>query len=143
MAALEHSLTSGKAAEIFAKMVAAMGGPADLLEKPQLYLGKAPVIQDIVAPQDGYQAASDTTAVGMAVVRLGGGRAHPGQVIDPVVGFSDVQALGTKVTAGDVLARVHAASVEAAAKASAEYLATLSFSDSAVQLQPIVHKVIE
>ncbi len=143
VAALEHSLTSGKAAEIFAKMVAAMGGPADLLEKPELYLGKAPVIQDIVAPQAGYLAASDTTAVGMAVVRLGGGRAHPAQVIDPVVGFSDVQALGSKVAAGDVLARVHAASVEAAAKASAEYLAALSFSDSAVNLQPIVHKVID
>lgn len=143
VAALEHSLTSGKAAEIFAKMVAAMGGPADLLEKPELYLGKAPVVQDIVAPQAGYLAASDTTAVGMAVVRLGGGRAHPAQVIDPVVGFSDVQALGTKVAAGDVLTRVHAASVEAAAKASAEYLAALSFSDSAVSLQPIVHKVID
>lgn len=143
VAALEHSLTSGKAAEIFAKMVAAMGGPADLLEKPELYLGKAPVIQDIVAPQAGYLAASDTTAVGMAVVRLGGGRAHPAQVIDPVVGFSDVQALGSRVAAGDVLARVHAASVEAAAKASAEYLAALSFSDSAINLQPIVHKVID
>ncbi len=143
VAALEHSLTSGKAAEIFAKMVAAMGGPADLLEKPQLYLGKAPVVQDIVAPHAGYLAASDTTAVGMAVVRLGGGRAHPAQVIDPVVGFSDVHALGSKVAAGDVLARVHAASVEAAAKASAEYLAALSFSDSAVTLQPIVHKVID
>jgi thymidine phosphorylase len=143
VAALEQSLTSGKAAEIFAQMVAAMGGPADLLEKPELYLGKAPVVQDIVAPQSGYLAASDTTAVGMAVVRLGGGRAHPAQVIDPVVGFSDVQALGTKVTAGDVLARVHAASVEAAAKASAEYLAALRFSDSAVSLSPIVHKVID
>ena len=143
VAALEQSLTSGKAAEIFAKMVAAMGGPADLLEKPELYLGKAPVVQDIVAPHAGYLAASDTTAVGMAVVRLGGGRAHPAQVIDPVVGFSDVQALGSKVAAGDVLARVHAASVEAAAKASAEYLAALSFSDNAVSLQPIVHKVID
>lgn len=143
VAALEHSLTSGKAAEIFAQMVSAMGGPADLLEKPELYLGKAPVIQDIVAPQAGYLAASDTTAVGMAVVRLGGGRAHPAQVIDPVVGFSDVQALGSKVAAGDVLARVHAASVEAAAKASAEYLAALSFSDSAISQQPIVHKVID
>lgn len=143
VAALEHSLTSGKAAEIFAKMVSAMGGPADLLEKPELYLGNAPVVQDIVAPQAGYLAASDTTAVGMAVVRLGGGRAHPAQVIDPVVGFSDVQALGSKVATGDVLARVHAASVEAAAKASAEYLAALSFSDSAVNLQPIVHKVID
>lgn len=143
VAALELSLTSGKAAEIFARMVSAMGGPVDLLEKPQHYLAAAPVVQDILAPQAGYLAASDTTAVGMAVVRLGGGRAHPQQVIDPAVGFSDVLALGSKVQAGDRIARVHAASVEAAAKAKAEYLAALSWSDQIVSLAPIVHKVID
>lgn len=143
VAALELSLTSGKAAEIFAQMVSAMGGPVDLLEKPQHYLAAAPVVQDILAPQAGYLAASDTTAVGMAVVRLGGGRAHPQQVIDPAVGFSDVLALGSKVQAGDRIARVHAASAEAAAKATAEYLAALSWSDQAVSLAPIVHKVID
>ncbi len=141
--ALEHSLTSGKAAEIFAKMVAAMGGPADLMEKPQQYLAAAPVVQDILAPQDGFLASSDTVAVGMAVVRLGGGRAHPSQVIDPAVGFSDVLALGAKVGKGEVLARVHAASKEAADKASSEYLAALSFSESAPLLHPIVHKIID
>lgn len=143
VAALELSLTSGKAAEIFAQMVSAMGGPVDLLEKPQQYLAAAPVVQDILAPQAGYLAASDTTAVGMAVVRLGGGRAHPQQVIDPAVGFSDVLALGSKVQAGDRIARVHAASAEAAAKATAEYLAALSWSDQTVSLAPIVHKVID
>lgn len=142
IAALEHSLTSGKAAEIFAKMVAAMGGPIDLLEKPQLYLGQAPVIVDIKAPQAGYLASLDTTAMGMAVVRLGGGRAHPAQVIDPVVGFSDLLPLGTKVAAGDVIGRVHAATAEAAAKASAEYVAALSQSTEVPTLSPLVHKVI-
>jgi len=141
--ALEHSLTSGKAAEIFAQMVAAMGGPVDLMEKPQQYLAAAPVVQDILAPQDGFLAASDTVAVGMAVVRLGGGRAHPSQQIDPAVGFSDVLALGSKVVKGDLLARVHAASKEAADKACSEYLAALTFSESAPLLHPIVHKVID
>lgn len=143
IAALERSLTSGKAAEIFAQMVSSLGGPADLLEKPAQYLAAAPVVVDIQAPQAGYLAASDTTAVGMAVVRLGGGRAHPAQVIDPAVGFSDIVALGAKVSQGDVIARVHAASVEAAQKACAEYLAALSWSDSAPQLHPIVHKIID
>lgn len=141
--ALEHSLTSGKAAEIFAQMVAAMGGPVDLMEKPQQYLAAAPVVQDILAPQDGFLTSSDTVAVGMAVVRLGGGRAHPSQQIDPAVGFSDVLALGKKVAKGDLLARVHAASKEAADKACSEYLAALTFSDSAALLHPIVHKVID
>lgn len=142
IAALEHSLSSGKAAEIFAKMVSAMGGPAALFEKPAQYLASAPVVQDIKAPQSGYLASLDTTAMGMAVVRLGGGRAHPAQVIDPAVGFSDLLPLGSQVAAGEVIARVHAASPDAADKAASEYLAALTFSESAPALTPIVHKVI-
>jgi thymidine phosphorylase len=76
------------------------------------------------------------------VVRLGGGRAHPAQVIDPAVGFSDLLPLGSQVAAGEVIARVHAASPDAAAKAASEYLAALTFSESAPALTPIVHKVI-
>lgn len=142
IAALEQSLASGKAAEIFAKMVAALGGPADLLEKPQQYLATAPVVQDIVAPSAGYLAYQDTIGLGMAVVRLGGGRSHPSQVIDPAVGFSDILPAGTAVKAGDVLARVHAANAEAAQIAKAEYLAALNLADNAPLLQPLVHHTI-
>lgn len=142
IAALEQSLASGKAAEIFAKMVAALGGPADLLEKPQQYLATAPVVQDIMAPSAGYLAYQDTIGLGMAVVRLGGGRSHPSQVIDPAVGFSDILPAGTAVKAGDVLARVHAANAEAAQIAKAEYLAALNLTDSAPLLQPLVHHTI-
>ena len=142
IAALEQSLASGKAAEIFAKMVAALGGPADLLEKPQQYLATAPVVQDIMAPSAGYLAYQDTIGLGMAVVRLGGGRSHPSQVIDPAVGFSDILPAGTAVKAGDVLARVHAANAEAAQIAKAEYLSALNLTDSAPLLQPLVHHTI-
>ena len=37
-AACERALASGEAAERFARMVAALGGPADLLERPDAYL---------------------------------------------------------------------------------------------------------
>src|SRR6185369_6969321 len=42
---IEAALSSGRAAEIFGRMVAALGGPADLLEKPGKYLAPAPVIR--------------------------------------------------------------------------------------------------
>ncbi|MEO3865075.1 thymidine phosphorylase [Rheinheimera fenheensis] len=141
VAALEHSLSSGKAAEIFAKMVSALGGPADLLEKPQHYLATAPVIQDIIAPQTGVVNYTDTVGLGMAVVRLGGGRSHPSQQIDPAVGFSHIAPAGQKVQQGDVLARVHAASPEAAEVAAAEYLQALVIGDNAVSY-PLVHHII-
>ena len=142
VAALEHSLSSGKAAEIFANMVSALGGPADLLEKPQHYLASAPVVQDIVAPQSGYVSYTDTVGLGMAVVRLGGGRSHPSQQIDPAVGFSHILPAQSKVQHGDLLARVHAASADAAAIAAAEYLAALTITDQALAAMPLLHHSI-
>lgn len=140
IAALEHSLSSGKAAEIFAKMVSALGGPTDLLEKPDNYLAKASVVQAITAPQSGILHFNNTIGLGMAVVRLGGGRSHPAQQIDPAVGFSQILAAGSAVEAGQVIAQVHAATAEQAEHASAEYLAACSFADSAVT--PLIHQQI-
>ncbi|MBU1309628.1 MAG: thymidine phosphorylase [Gammaproteobacteria bacterium] len=141
VAALEHSLSSGKAAEIFAKMVSALGGPVDLIEKPQQYLASAPLVQDIVAPHSGYLQYQDTVGLGMAVVRLGGGRSHPSQQIDPAVGFSHIVPAGSKVQAGDVLARVHAANAGAADLAAKEYLAALRLDDG-TEAYPLVHHTI-
>lgn len=142
VAALEHSLSSGKAAEIFARMVSALGGPTDLIEKPQQYLASAAVVRDIVAPATGYVNYQDTVALGMAVVRLGGGRSHPSQQIDPAVGFSHIVAAGANVQQGDVLAKVHAATEDAAQVAIAEYLAALRIDAVLAPAFPIVHHTI-
>lgn len=144
IAALEHSLSSGKAAEIFAKMVAALGGPTDLLERPAQYLAAAPVELAILAPASGKLNYTNTVGLGMAVVRLGGGRSHPAQQIDPAVGFSAILPAGTVVEVGQCLARVHAASAAAASKASAEFLAACTFEidKNATNLPPLVHHII-
>lgn len=141
-AALEQSLSSGKAAEIFSKMVAELGGPADLMEKPQQYLASAPVVQDIIAPQSGYLNYHNTVGLGMAVVRLGGGRSHPSQQIDPAVGFSHILSCGSKVQQGDCLARVHAASAEAATIACQEYLQALQVRPEPVSKFELIHHTI-
>jgi thymidine phosphorylase len=142
VAALELSLSSGKAAEIFSKMVAELGGPADLLEKPQQYLAKAPVVQDVIAQQTGYINYHNTVGLGMAVVRLGGGRSHPSQQINPAVGFSAILAAGSKVQQGDIVAKVHAATEDAAAIACQEYLAALTIEPHHTAPLPLVHHTI-
>ncbi|MBU2114930.1 MAG: thymidine phosphorylase, partial [Gammaproteobacteria bacterium] len=142
VAALEHSLSSGKAAEIFAKMVSALGGPADLIEKPSQYLAVAPVVQDITAPQTGYLQYQDTVGLGMAVVRLGGGRSHPSQQIDPAVGFSHIVAAGSEVKQGEIIAKVHAANTDAAKLATAEYLQALVIQPEVAAAFPLVHHTI-
>ncbi|ARC37601.1 thymidine phosphorylase [Paracoccus yeei] len=110
-----EALASGHAAKRFARMVAAQGGPADLLENPDRHLPPAPVIRPV--PAQGRVAAIDTEALGHAVVALGGGRLRAGDRIDPRVGLSDLLRIGEEAGDGRPLALVHAAS-EAAAEAA-------------------------
>ncbi|MBF8293214.1 MAG: deoA [Steroidobacteraceae bacterium] len=104
---LMKSLATGAAAERFARMVASLGGPADFVERPDRYLATASVIVEVPAPGDGFVTAIDTRALGLAVVALGGGRTAPGQAVDPAVGLDQLASL----------ARVHAASADAAHQA--------------------------
>jgi thymidine phosphorylase len=108
----EAALASGAAAERFAHMVAALGGPHAVLQDAGLVA--APVIVDVPAPQAGVIGAIDVRALGLAVLALGGGRQRAGDRIDMRVGLSQVSAPGTAVRAGQPLARVHAADEAAA-----------------------------
>jgi thymidine phosphorylase len=115
-----EALDSGRAAERFERMVAALGGPPQVLRRPQLPRSRWRV--PVAAPETGVVEAMDTRAIGLAVVALGGGRRRPGDTVDPRVGLAEVRALGTRVDAGEALAVVHAARLaeaEAAAKALA------------------------
>lgn len=112
------ALDSGRAAEHFARMVAGLGGPADVLADARL--PTAPVVIDMPAPRGGQLVAMHTRAIGLAVVALGGGRRRAGDAVDPRVGFDQVQPLGSLLRAGDALMRVHAATpadAEAACRA--------------------------
>ncbi len=106
----EAALADGRAAEVFARMVSALGGPDDFLEHSARYLGHASVIRPCNAERSGYVAGMDARQVGIAVVALGGGRAHADDAIDPSVGLTDVIDVGTAVRAGSLLGVVHAAS---------------------------------
>jgi thymidine phosphorylase len=105
---LQQALASGQAAERFGRMVAALGGPRNLLERPDLHLPKAPVQREVPAPASGLVTAVDVRRIGQAVVDLGGGRHRPQDEVDPAVGLSAVLAPGDRVEAGQPLAVVHA-----------------------------------
>lgn len=136
--ALNACLENGRAAERFAKMVSALGGPADLLENPDKYLRVAPLIKGVLAPRSGFVAACDTRRVGMIVVALGGGRMRAADVIDFDVGLSDIVSRGTYVNAGDQLAIVHARTDEAVDMALREFEQAVTISDAAPVNLPLV-----
>jgi thymidine phosphorylase len=130
-------LDSGVAAERFARMVALQGGPADVLRDARL--PRAPVVVDVPAPRDGFVAALDVRALGQAVVALGGGRARPGDPVDPRVGLARVCGRGAPVHAGQALAQVHAATPDAAAAAVHEVQAAFTIAEQAPTPNPLIH----
>jgi thymidine phosphorylase len=141
-AKLQASLDSGAAAERFAKMVTALGGPADLLENMDKHLDRAPFIVEVPALQSGYAATTNCRGLGLAVVSLGGGRRRPQDAIDFGVGLTNLAELGQKIDAGQPLAIVHARTEEAAKQAVAEVQAAYTIADAAPAANPIVYRTI-
>ncbi len=133
-----EALASGKAAEIFGRMVHALGGPDDLLERPDRYLVAAPVQKPVLAAADGWLGSCDARAIGMSVIDLGGGRRRPQDKIDHRVGFSNLLPLGTKVRKGDRIATVHAADEAGAEKAVADLSASYRLVDTAPAVTPVI-----
>ncbi|MEN9420248.1 MAG: thymidine phosphorylase [Pseudomonadota bacterium] len=131
-----RALEDGAAAERFARMVAALGGPADVLRAPGL--PAAPVLRPVPASRAGVLATLDARALGVAVVALGGGRTRPAAAIDPRVGLSGVRALGTRVRAGEPLAWVHAADAAAAEAAVAAVSGACTIAEGAPTPPPVL-----
>ena len=106
----EAVLADGRAAETFARMVSALGGPDDFLEHSARYLGHAPVVKACTAERSGYVARMNAREVGIAVVELGGGRRHADDAIDTTVGLTEFVDVGRRSQSGEPLCLVHAAS---------------------------------
>jgi thymidine phosphorylase len=117
-APVERALTSGAAAERFARMVVALGGPADLLEGPDRHLPAAPVRLAVTVERAGVVTRLDARTLGLAVLTLGGGRHRPEDPVDPAVGLTDVRGPGDSVGPDRPLAVVHARRAAEAALAA-------------------------
>ncbi len=138
LARVDAVLASGAALEHFAKMVAALGGPADLCERSAAYLPGAPLQRDVPAPRAGWVQAKATRDIGLVVVELGGGRRGAGERIDHRVGLSQVVSLGQRVERGQPLARVHAADEDSCAAALARLQQCIHIGDAAPGAAPLL-----
>lgn len=140
----ERALDNGHAAACFQHMVAALGGPGDLLDRPERYLLKARVQRPVFLNDAGFIAEIDTRALGLAVVQLGGGRTRPGDDIDHRVGLSDVLKLGGKVGEQQPFAQVHAATEDDADQAIQQIQEAIKVTDTPIPAlsSPVLESVI-
>jgi thymidine phosphorylase len=127
--AVDRALGSGGAAERFGRMVAALGGPADLVERPDRYLARAPVRVPVFPDRPGTIVRMDARAVGLVVTRLGGGRRRAEDTIDPAVGLTNVRGIGDAVGLDRPIAVIHARSAAAAEEAAAALRASVTVGD--------------
>ncbi|MCU9850307.1 thymidine phosphorylase [Defluviimonas sp. WL0024] len=139
---IEEALESGRAAETFGRMVAALGGPSDFVERYPDRLPAAPVVVDFVTPRDGFVAHIDGEMLGQAVVHLGGGRLRDGDRINPSVGLSQIMGVGEPVEKGEALVRIHAATPAAAEAAVASVRAAIRIEDDEPDEPVLIHKRI-
>ncbi len=139
---LESALTSGKAAEVFSRMVVGLGGPSDLLENYNAHLPKANYLTEVKAAEGGYISRIDTRDIGLAVVELGGGRMRADQSVDYGVGLAEFVELGQKIAKGDTLCVIHSKSQEDADQVIDKVISNFHLSGDVVELAPLVVEII-
>ncbi len=139
---LQQVLDNGKAAEVFARMVAALGGPADFVENYDSHLEKAEIVRPVYASSSGIIQQIDTRALGMSVVALGGGRLRAADEIDYAVGLTEVISLGELADSTRPVAWVHARSEAQFEQTAAVIRNAIQVGEASMTLPPSVYRRI-
>ena len=132
---VRDTISSGAAAEKFDQMCRALGAK-DPLNAAALPV--APVVRPFVAEHDGVFAHLDGVPVGFAVVEMGGGRMIETDKIDPSVGLSEFASLGQRIEAGQPICMIHAADEASADMVEAVLKQSVTISEAAIELPPLV-----
>ena len=133
----EQAIASGEAHAAYERWIRAQGGDPDLDALPA-----APVVRDVPAPEAGYVQAIATTALGLASLHLGAGRATKEDVIDHSVGVVCRAKRGDEFERGEPLATIHARDDVAAERAVAEAASCFRLGPEAPDPRPIVLDVV-
>jgi len=137
---VKGALSSGTAAERFAQMIAALGGPKDLMSNPDKHLPLAPVRRNVIAPRRGYIGAIDTRAMGIAVMDLGGGRHRASDTIDYGVGLQNIKGIGAKLGPRAPIATLLARDDTTADIAEARILAAIKIVEEPPVKGPVIRR---
>jgi len=139
----DEAVSSGRAAEVFARMVTALGGPTDFLENYDRHLPSAPVVKPVLAQRQGILTNVDGRKFGNAIIELGGGRRKVDDELDLSVGFVDVAPVGATIDANRPLAVVHAANEATATLASDMLREACVLGESSPPDRPVIHKILD
>jgi thymidine phosphorylase len=107
---INQVVSDGKAAEKFNKMIHALGGPVNFLEKYNSHLLSSSYVGEIKANDSGSIHSIETRKLGLILIELGGGRKQIDDKIDYSVGYENVISVGENVDTSTPLLKVHTSS---------------------------------
>ncbi len=105
-ARFDGAIASGAALRKLAEIIRGQGGDPGVIDD-YARLPRAAQEESIVAWEDGYIAALEAEAVGLAAVRLGAGRERLDSVIDPAVGMVFEKKTGDRVETGERICGIY------------------------------------
>ncbi|EPR44757.1 pyrimidine-nucleoside phosphorylase [Desulfovibrio sp. X2] len=138
-------LESGRAYELFCRMVAAQGGDPAALEPRAGRPSGLPQALDrmvVTAPRSGHVHGCDALAVGRACVRLGAGRCLLGEAVDPAAGVVLFAKEGDFVEPGAPLAELRAADTARLAAARPLVESAFTLEDEHAGQAPLVRGLV-
>ena len=94
---IDEVITNGSAAEKFEMMVAALGGPKNILSSYEQDLNNNSSHKDIFAQNFGWVEKIHTRELGLILIELGGGRKQVTDKINYGVGYDNVCSVGDKI----------------------------------------------
>jgi pyrimidine-nucleoside phosphorylase len=133
----EDAVEDGSATAAYDRWIRAQKGDPDPAVLPV-----APVVREVVAPRDGVVVRLGALAIGHAALELGAGRRTKEDAIDHAVGVVCRVKRGEVVSAGDVVAEVHARDGASASAAAETVLAAYALGDEPPHAHGILLDVV-
>ena len=137
----ERALDDGTALSKWMETVGKQGGDASYIENPESF-PTAGEIFAVKAEADGFVASMDCALIGKTATLLGAGREKKGDPIDMAAGVVLEKKTGDFVRAGEVLAYLHTNRREKLGEAERMYRSALAFSESPVEREPLIYRII-
>lgn len=140
-AKLLATIEDGSAANKLKEFIAAQGGDPAVVDEPSI-LEIAPYSMNIRCEEAANISSIDALGIGMASLKLGGGRVTKESDVDHGVGVVLYKKVGDYVEAGDVIATVYARTLEEALMGADLVNDCIEMSDTPVDAAPFIRGIV-
>jgi len=138
----EECLDSGTPRKKWNEMLAAQGADLEAFERKLTLDHIAPVVLKLKSAKAGYVAGCDARIIGEAIRDLGGGRLTKDSAVNYDVGVDQLAKPGDRISAGAVLARIHAAARPQAEAVCERIASAISLSSRRIRQKPLLSGVL-